>query len=179
MNYRRLYIQNTKIFITVVTAKRRDILITNINILRQAFKDAKQKFKFDIDSVVILPNHFHMIILPENITEYPEIIRKIKSYFSRVIDIETIENYEISESKKDKNEKDIWQRRYWEHTIQNEEELNKCRDYIHYNPVKHKYVKKAKDWAYSSFHKYVKQGLYEENWCDFGEGDELKSIIYE
>ena len=179
MNYRRLYIQNTKIFITVVTSKRRDLLIQNIDILRQAFKEAKQKFSFDIDSVVILPNHLHMIISPKNINEYPEIIRKIKSYFSRNIDISQIDNYEISESKKNKGEKDIWQRRYWEHTIQNEAELNQCRDYIHYNPVKHKYVNKAKDWEYSSFRQYVEHGLYDENWCNFEETSNLSKFVYE
>ena len=120
-----------------------------------------------------------MIISPENIKEYPEIIRKIKSSFSKEINIENIENYELSESRKSKKEKDIWQRRYWEHTIQNEVELNKLTDYIHYNPVKHRYVKMAKEWQYSSFMKYVKQGLYEENWCDFTEDKSLENTVYE
>ena len=178
MNYRRLYIKNTKIFITAVTSKRRHILINNIEILRNAFKQAKVKIKFDIDAIVILPEHFHMIISPENIKEYPEIIRKIKSSFSREIDIDDIEDYELSKSRKNKKEKDIWQRRYWEHTIQNEIELNKLTDYIHYNPVKHGYVKTVKEWQYSSFLKYVKQGLYEENWCDFTENN-LENKVYE
>ena len=179
MNYRRLYIKNTKIFITAVTSKRRQILIKNIEILRNAFKQAKVKIKFDIDAIVILPEHFHVIISPENIKEYPEIIRKLKSSFSREININDIEDYALSKSRKNKKEKDIWQRRYWEHTIQNENELNKLIDYIHYNPVKHGYVKMAKEWHYSSFLKYVKQGFYGPNWCDFTEDKNLGNTVYE
>ena len=155
------------------------MLIKNIEVLRKAFKDAKEKIKFNIDAIVILPEHFHMIISPENIKEYPEIIRKIKCSFSKEINIDYIEDYELTESRKNKKEKDIWQRRYWEHTIQNEVELNKLTDYIHYNPVKHRYVKMAKEWQYSSFMKYVKQGLYEENWCDFTEDKSLENTVYE
>ena len=82
-------------------------------------------------------------------------------------------DYEETESKRKKHEKDIWQRRYWEHTITNEIEKNDCIDYIHFNPVKHGYVKLAKDWQYSTFLRYVKQGFYDENWCDFSQDRDL------
>ena len=169
MNYRRAHIENSKIFITIVTSKRRPILIENIDLLRNSFKQAKEKIKFEIDAIVILPDHLHMIIQPEDNKIYPEIIKRIKVNFSRNIDTIKIEDYEESESRKNKKEKDIWQRRYWEHTITDEEDLHKYIDYIHYNPVKHGLVKQAKEWEYSTFDKYVKQRLYDENWCDFKE----------
>ena len=65
---------------------------------------------------------------------------------------------------KNKREKGIFQRRYWEHTIRDENELNNHINYIHYNPVKHGYAKSVNDWEYSSFHKFVKNGLYDINW---------------
>ena len=74
---------------------------------------------------------------------------------------------------KNKREKGIFQRRYWEHTITSEEELNNQIDYIHYNPVKHALVNQVKDWQYSSFHKFVKQGLYENDW---GSTEDIKNI---
>ncbi len=74
---------------------------------------------------------------------------------------------------KNKREKGIFQRRYWEHTITSEEELNNQIDYIHYNPVKHGLVNNVKDWQYSSFHKFVKQGLYANDW---GSTEDIKNI---
>ena len=68
-----------------------------------------------------------------------------------------------------KGESGVWHRRFYEHTIRDQEELNALTDYIHYNPVKHELVKRAKDWKYSSFLKFVDKGFYDENWCDFTE----------
>jgi len=164
MQYRRAFIENSYIFITVVACKRRDILIKNIDLLRRSFKNAKRFYSFEIYSAVILPDHFHLIIKPENIDEYPKIIKLIKSYFSKNIDISSIKDYELSTSRQSKKEKDIWQRRYWEHTIIDENDLYKHLDYIHYNPVKHGYIKNVKNWKYSSFHKFVKKEFYSENW---------------
>ena len=75
---------------------------------------------------------------------------------------------------KNKREKGIFQRRYWEHTIRDENELNNHINYIHYNPVKHGYAKSVNDWEYSSFHKFVKKGLYDINW---GSNTDIKEII--
>lgn len=76
---------------------------------------------------------------------------------------------------KNKREKGIFQRRYYEHTIKNETELNNQINYIHYNPVKHGLVKKVKDWPYSSFHKFIEQNLYDINW---GNESDIKNILY-
>lgn len=161
----------------MVTSKRRHILINNIDLIRESFKQIKNKIPFKIESIVILPDHIHMIIEPQETKKYPEIIKGIKTYFSRNIDETTLDDYELTQSRNEKKEKDIWQRRYWEHTIRDEEDLRKHIDYIHYNPIKHGYVKQAKEWKYSTFKKYVKQGLYNENWCDFSEDSGVS--IYE
>lgn len=73
----------------------------------------------------------------------------------------------------------IFQRRYWEHTIRNEEELNEQINYIHYNPVKHGYVHSVKDWDFSSFHKFVQLGLYEENWGSLKDIENIKNLDFE
>lgn len=159
MDYKRLFIKNTYVFVTIVTNKRKKILIENIKLLRKSFEDCKKKYDFDIFSIVIVPDHIHMIIKPEIINEYPKIIGKIKVYFTKNANIE----YEMNNNR----ESTIWQRRYWEHTIRDENDLYKHLDYIHYNPIKHGYVKRAKDWKYSSFDKFVKMGYYEQDWCNF------------
>jgi putative transposase len=70
----------------------------------------------------------------------------------------------LTASKQKHRESTLWQRRFWEHQIRDDEDYAKHLDYVHYNPVKHGLVTHAKDWQYSSFHRYVNRGSYEENW---------------
>jgi putative transposase len=58
----------------------------------------------------------------------------------------------------------IWPRRYWEHLIRDEEDYARHVDYIHYNPVKHGYVKLAADWIFSSIHRYIRAGTLPRDW---------------
>jgi putative transposase len=71
----------------------------------------------------------------------------------------------ISPSRKRKGKRGIWQRRYWEHLLRDEEDLARHVDYIHFNPVKHGYVERAVDWRYSSFHRYVREGKLTVDWA--------------
>lgn len=160
-NYRRVFIQNSFVFLTIITHNRNPILIKNIRLLREAFKKVKELYSYEIVACAILPEHIHLILALEKIENYPKVISAVKHYFSRNINIEP---KELSESKIKKREKGIWHRRYFEHTIIDELDLNKHIDYIHYNPVKHGIVKNVKDWEYSSFHKYVKNKKYDSNW---------------
>ena len=70
-NYKRVFEQNYSYFITVVTHQRNPILINQIDLLRDSFKEAKQHYAFNIEAIVILPDHFHMIISPERAQAYP------------------------------------------------------------------------------------------------------------
>jgi len=71
---------------------------------------------------------------------------------------------ERSESRRLKRERGIWQRRYWEHTLRDEDDVGRHCDYIHYNPVKHGYVQSVENWPFSSFRKFVRSGLYPVDW---------------
>ena len=168
-NYTRIFAQNHPYFITIKTEKRRPILIENITLLRQAFAHSKQYFKYEIDSISIMPDHLHMILYPEDASEYPNIIKSIKTYFSKNIN----QRFKTTQSQSKKKELGIWQRRYYEHTIRNETELERYRNYIHYNPVKHRLVKCAKDWKFSSFGKFVKNGFYDVEWYNLDENIDL------
>ena len=176
MQYKRLFIENSYVFITIVTAKRRKILLKNIQILREAFKRTIQSFNYEIYAICILPEHIHMIIKPYDINDYPKIIYSMKYYFSKYINVEKIS---LSESKIKKGEKGVWQRRYWEHTIRNEQDFYRHLDYIHYNPIKHNLVKSSKDYKYTTFEKFVKLGLYEENWCNFENKNKIADLVFE
>ncbi len=78
---------------------------------------------------------------------------------------------EKSVSRLEKGALGVWQRRFWEHQIGNEVDFVRHVEYIHYNPVKHGLVRSPCDWPYSSFHRYVKQGIYDSDW---GSGVEMK-----
>lgn len=179
MNYHRVFIQNSYVFITIVTSKRRNLLINNINILKYAIKKSIDIYNYEIFAICVLPNHIHMIIKPFEIKDYPNIIKLIKTTFSKKIDKTKIQGYKLSASNISKKEFDIWQRRYYEHTILTEDDLNKHTDYVHYNPIKHKYVNALKDWKYSSFHKFVQNGFYENNWCNFGDKNKINELDIE
>lgn len=119
-----------------------------------------------------------MILHPQNIREYPKIISSIKHCFSRNVgQVCPTDNLLIGY--KNKREKGVFQRRYFEHTIVSEEDLNNQINYIHYNPVKHGYSLNVKDWQYSSFMNYVKQNLYEENWGSVKDINNFQNINFE
>ena len=63
-----------------------------------------------------------------------------------------------------RRETDFWQRRFWEHQVRADRDFERCVDYIHYNPVKHRLVQRAKECPYSKFNRYVSRGVYPENW---------------
>ena len=163
MRYRRVLIPNATYFITVNLQNRKsNLLIQRIDALRLAFSKVQQRHSFYIDAIVIMPDHWHMIMsLPTNDMDYPKRISLIKSTFSR-----QIEPHEtISRSRRDKRERGIWQRRYWEHIILDSQDYEHHVNYIHFNPVKHGYVHKPSDWKYSSIHRFINKGILSKNWA--------------
>ena len=149
-NYRRMYKEGHCYFLTVVTYMRNPILIENIELLRESFRYSKTKFDYKIEAIVVLPDHIHMIIEPKVATQYPEIIRTIKNYFSKNCPLECYKHIEQSKSREKEGYKPIWQKRFYEHTIRDEEDFENTKVYIYNNPIKHGYVEKIEDWKYSS-----------------------------
>ena len=162
MNYRRSKMVNASYFFTVNLANRSSqLLIEQIHILREAFRRVKSEHPFEIEAIVVLPEHLHTLWrLPDNDADYSTRWMLIKSAFSRQIQ----KNETIRPSRQRQGERGIWQRRYWEHTIRDEKDWQRHFDYIHYNPVKHGWVAKAVDWQYSSFHRYVRLGWLSPDW---------------
>ena len=156
-NYLRVYIPGGCYFFTVVTMNRAPLFNTEarVDILRQAMRERMAKQPFQIDAMVVLPDHLHCIWrLPEEDCDYSSRWREIKKSVSR--HISTVTNR--------RNERLVWQRRFWEHTIRDEDDWRRHVDYIHYNPVKHGLAKRPGDWPWSSFRKAVAKGWYDEAW---------------
>jgi putative transposase len=161
--YRRNFTAGGSYFFTVNLAERRSrLLIDNIESLRAAFRETRRRHPFTIDAIVVLPDHLHAIwTLPEHDADFPTRWRLIKADFSRRLPL----GDRISESRRGKGERGIWQRRYWEHTIRDGDDFARHADYIHFNPVKHGHVRRVADWPFSSFHRMVRLGIYPEDWA--------------
>ncbi len=149
-------------FFTVNLFNRRLSLLTDhIQLLRQAFADIQQTLPFHIDAIVILPDHLHTIMtLPVGNSDYSTRWNQIKGAFSKAIP----SGESVSRSRVRKRERAIWQRRFWEHTLKDDDDFNNHVDYIHFNPVKHGYVGRPIDWPFSSIHRYVKDGTLTPDW---------------
>ena len=64
MNYKRYFIPNSMVFITIVTYNRKDFLLDYIDLIKRSFKYTKTKISFNIVAIVILKNHIHLILQP-------------------------------------------------------------------------------------------------------------------
>jgi putative transposase len=171
-NYRRTFVAGGRYFFTVNLAYRRPGLLTeNIGLLRAAFRCVRARHPFAIEAAVILPDHLHAIwTLPEEDEDFALRWRLIKSAFSRGFP----RGERISASRAGKGERGIWQRRYWEHTLRDENDFVRHLDYVHFNPVKHGHATRVQDWPYSSFHRWVQLGAYPEDWAgDAGDEERL------
>jgi putative transposase len=159
--YIRAKIKGSVFFFTVVLAERRsDLLVAEINRFRETYRMIQQRRSFETIAICILPDHIHAVwALPEGDGDFSTRWSLIKSGFSRGLDPRS-----QSASKVGKREKGIWQRRFWEHTIRDDSDLERHIDYIHFNPVKHGHVTRVADWPYSSFHRYVQRGLLAADW---------------
>jgi putative transposase len=169
-NYRRNFILGGCQFFTTNLAERKSRLLTDqIDRLRAAFRYVRNRHPFTIDAIVVLPDHLHAIwSLPDGDADFATRWRLIKAAFSRALP----KGERISPSRLRKDERRIWQRRYWEHTLRDERDYSRHVDYIHFNPVKHRLVTQVKDWRYSSFLRMVRLGAYPVDWGgDVAEGN--------
>ncbi|WP_411728584.1 REP-associated tyrosine transposase [Methyloglobulus sp.] len=165
MQYRRDFTEGATYFFTVVTFRRARFLNTEDAVarLRTAFKEERVRRPFVVDAIVILPDHIHSIwTLPEGDADYSIRWRNIKRTFTQRI--AESDRPAVFASRRHKGEQAIWQRRFWEHRIRDENDFSRHVDYIHYNPVKHGYVARPADWAYSSIHRYIRQGILPATW---------------
>jgi putative transposase len=166
-DYRRYFIAGGTYFFTVVTYDRRPILTTDAGraFLRKAIKEIQQRRPFSLIATVLLPDHWHLVMgLPPRDIRYSIRMKRIKEEFTTAWLTAGLSEAKVTPAQARKGERGIWQPRYWEHTIDDEEELDSCVDYIHWNPRKHGYVNRVRDWPWSSFHRFVLEGHYDVEW---------------
>ncbi|MGR8980108.1 MAG: REP-associated tyrosine transposase [Gammaproteobacteria bacterium] len=166
-DYRRCYVPGGSYFFTVVTERRAGILANDLaqGCLREAIRHCRQRLPFHVDALVLMPDHLHIIwTMPPDDYDYSKRWGIIKKYFTQTwLNLDGTEQ-SVTASNLRYRRRGIWQRQFWEHALRDERDYQTHFDYLHFNPVKHGLVNNVREWPYSSFHYWVRKGVYTDCW---------------
>jgi putative transposase len=166
-DYRRYFVAGGTYFFTVVTDRRAPLFAdgTARQLLGSIFRRCLLRQPMRVLAIVLLPDHLHCLwALPPGDSAYADRWRWLKGEFTRQWLACGGSEQPRRESRVREGRRGIWQRRYWEHTIRDESDLERHADYIHYNPVRHGFVASPPLWPWSSFHRWVRLGHYPPDW---------------
>ncbi len=146
-NYIRPRVPGATVFFTVALAERgSDLLVREVARLREVVAMTRAERPFGIAAWVVLPDHLHAVwVLPEGDRDFSTRWRLIKSRFSMGLPAGFLRRSHLV-----RQERGVWQRRFWEHHVRDEAGFAACVAYCHSNPVKHGLVERAEDWPYST-----------------------------
>lgn len=140
-------------------------LVDHVAELRACLKAVKERHPFDIEAMVVLPEHLHALWrLPVDDADHATRWMLLKQSFTRRLTELGVLPPEAEKPRGRRGERSVWQRRFWEHRIQDEADLARHVAYIHFNPVKHGWVMRAAEWPYSSLHRFVREGRLPPDW---------------
>jgi putative transposase len=156
-SYIRPRVPGASVFFTVALANRGSrLLVDEVDRLRNAVRQTLVERPFRVDAWAVLPDHLHAVwTLPEGDADYSVRWRLIKTRFSRGLPAGPLRR-----SHEARQERGIWQRRFWEHHIRGDDDLAAHVRYCWFNPVKHGLVELPEDWPYSSVHRDIREGRY-------------------
>ena len=154
MNFHRFYIPGSAVFITQVVQNRVSVFRdpSTLELLLKNLHNVKELHPFVLLGCVFLFDHFHIMIQPTCGSNFSDIMHSLKPNFTR--EYKNLLGIPSSQSMK------FWQKRFWDHVIRNDKDFENHLHYIHFNPVKHGYVKDPGDWKYSSYKEWEERGLY-------------------
>jgi putative transposase len=157
MNFRRYYIPGSAVFITQVVQDRKPVFQGRkyVALLRDIIQKASELHPFLMLGYVFLPDHFHLILQPTGESTFSSIMHSIKPHFTR----EYKKHLGLSSSAPLK----FWQKRFWDHVIRDDRDLENHLHYMHFNPVKLGLVSYPREWVDSSYIEWEERGLYPPN----------------
>ena len=135
-----------------MTHGREPILVDMFLAFWYSVETSQARQPFDLIAWVVMPDHVHMIIDPKD-SDLSNLMRRVKLAFA----YKYRSQHNLYSGK-------VWQPRFWDHVIRDQNDMNRHIDYIHYNPVKHGLVTNPRKWRYSSFDRYVEEGYYDPDW---------------
>jgi REP-associated tyrosine transposase len=175
-NYRRYFVAGGTYFFTVVTQGRATLFddAAARQLLGSMFRRCLLRWPMRVLAIVVLPDHLHCLwVLPRGDSDYSARWRWLKGEFTRQWLAQGGTEQPCRGGRLRERRRGVWQRRFWEHTIRDEADLERHADYIHYNPVRHQLVGSPRDWPWSSFHRWVRLGHYPPDWGRGGPEIEL------
>jgi len=165
-NFRRYYIRDAIVFITCVTRDRIPYLEPhdNLELFWETMRRVQTMHPFRLLAYVILPDHFHWLMrVGDPSGNFSTVLHSVKRNFT----------LNFKKAHGITSPLSLWQDRFWDHVIRDEQDLNNHFDYIHWNPVKHGYVERPEDWAQSTYLFWVERGYYEPGWDWQGEFEDI------
>lgn len=149
--YRRYFVPGGTYFFTVrLRDQSSKLLVDRIDLLRHCVRLTQARHPFDIKSAVILPAKIHMIwALPVDDMDYSGRWKQIKSTFSRHLDQPASQ----TPSMRKRGEKGIWQPRFWEHLIRDQQDYDLHDHLIATAPLREGLVSQGTHWPYCSAYK--------------------------
>ena len=169
-DFRRWFVPGGCYFFTVVVDGRRRLFDDQraITLLGDVMRDCFAQWPVTVNAIVLLPDHLHTIwTMPTGDAAYPQRWGWLKKEFTKQWLADGGPDRLVSVARQRERRRGIWQPRYWEHTLEDEHDFERHFDYIHWNPVKHGYVRCPYEWQHSSFHRYVDRGVYDRRWGCF------------
>ena len=166
-DYRRARIAGGTYFFTLVTFDRQPLLATSLarDCLRHALHETRAHQPFRLDAVCLLPDHLHCLFtLPDGDADFSGRWNRIKGLFAKRYRAQHKLSGTPDPSRHRKGETALWQRRFWEHCIRDDDDFRRHLDYIHFNPVKHGLVSHPAEWPWSSLPRYIGLGWYDPDW---------------
>ena len=158
---KRFNIENRCHFVTTKTFDNAKIFNKekNVQLFLKVLYEVKEKLNFLLIGFVIMPDHLHLMIVPETRNSISDVMRHIKGRFARLYnqsiwrinsaDYETNKIfYRAGNSSPPKRK--VWQNSFYDHVIRNRKEFLEKLNYIYNNPVKAKIVAKPEDYKFSS-----------------------------
>lgn len=152
MNFHRYYSPDQIVFITQNVEQRQNVFSDSkvTELLLETLQRVKEIHPFSMLAYVILPDHLHLLIQPCGNSNFSQIMHSLKSNFTH--------NYKAMLNIDDNIK--FWQKRFWDHVIRDENDLENHIHYIHVNPQKHGYVDDPFEWKHSSIFEWQEQGAY-------------------
>jgi putative transposase len=166
-SYLRWFQPGGTFFFTVVTYERWPLFRDESAraLLGSIMRSVAREVPFQTRAIVLLWDHVHCVwSLPRGDSDFSLRWQEIKSRFTKTWCQRSGDEQPVSASQHERRHRGIWQRRFWEHCVRDESDLEKICDYVHYNPVKHGYAERPADWPWSSFHRFVREGHYPPEW---------------
>lgn len=132
-------------------------LVEEVDLLRRVTRQTMNRFPFQIDEIVVLPNTLHTIwTLPAGDIDYAKRWRMLKSLFSRALP-EPVKRHPVAVRRK---EKGIWQRRFWDYHLSDAADYEIHRRMIYAAPLQNGLAVTPEDWVHSSIHRAIRNGSW-------------------